>query len=252
MKKNALDNGFQLAAFDIISSTNEEAKKLAEEGAPSGTVVWSKTQTAGRGRQGTKWFSPPGNLYLSLLLRMDCDAKIVSELVFLSALAVRDALPKVNLLFKWPNDILSRDARKLAGILLDAKAGTSGKADWVVIGVGVNIASHPADKDVDRPATCLKKLGRNMEVDELLQAFLDKFSIWYNIWNNEGFAPIRKSWKKNAAFLGEQVNINLNNKLMTATFKDINETGELVIILPGGEEISISAGDMFLGETKKK
>lgn len=248
---NPLQEGFHLASYDIIGSTNDEARKMAEKGAASGTVVWSRAQTAGKGRQGKGWVSPPGNLYVSVLLRMECDSRIASQMVFLSAVALRDAIPAKNLMFKWPNDILSTDGRKLAGILLEAKTGSSGNPDWVIIGAGVNIANHPPDNNLDRPATSLlKMLGRQVEVEELLQAFMDNFRKWMDIWVDKGFEPVRKGWIKSAAFLGEEVTVNLDKRKLTAKFKDINENGELVILLPDGQEIAISAGELFLGKAK--
>ena len=68
---SSLPEGFLLHRYDTIGSTNDEAKALARAGAPDGTLVWAEEQTAGRGRRGRLWQSPPGNLYLSLVLRPD-------------------------------------------------------------------------------------------------------------------------------------------------------------------------------------
>jgi BirA family biotin operon repressor/biotin-[acetyl-CoA-carboxylase] ligase len=247
MTENALENGYQLATYDIVASTNDEAKKIALESAPSGSVVWSRIQTGGRGRHGNSWISPSGNLYASILLRMNADAKTVSQLAFLTAIAVRDALPTDDILFKWPNDILSLSTQKLGGILLEAKTSSKGIAEWVVVGIGLNIENNPNDADVDRPATCLKKMGIDISADELLQSYLDSFMNWYSTWVNDGFAPIRVSWMENAAFMGETVTVTLDKKEVIATFKDINEDGELVILLPDGQEVAICAGELFLG-----
>src|SRR5690606_470120 len=83
---------FRLVAFDTIGSTSEEARRLAADGAPEGTLVWARAQSAGRGRRGRSWSSPPGNLYLSLLLRPDCPAAAAPQLGFATAVGLGEAL----------------------------------------------------------------------------------------------------------------------------------------------------------------
>ena len=79
MAEIALPPGFSLVALDEAGSTNDEAKARAAEGAPDGTVVWARRQRAGRGRQGRAWHSPPGNLFLSVVLRPACEARAVAH-----------------------------------------------------------------------------------------------------------------------------------------------------------------------------
>src|SRR5208282_4357428 len=112
---------FRLTRLASVPSTSEEAKRLAREGAPEGALITALEQTAGHGRQGRAWFSPPGNFYVSAVLRPDCDAAQAAQLGFAAALAVGEAcagfLPKsATLAYKWPNDVLL-GARKAAGIL---------------------------------------------------------------------------------------------------------------------------------------
>ena len=85
-----LPDGWRLVALDSVGSTNDEATRLADAGAPEGTVVWAREQTGGRGRRGRAWASPVGNLYTSTVLRPDCPAARAAELGFVSALAVAD------------------------------------------------------------------------------------------------------------------------------------------------------------------
>src|SRR5579862_9550724 len=88
----ALPEGFRLRAFDTLDSTNDEAKRLARAGAGAGTLVWTREQTAGRGRRGRAWASPPGNLYLSLLVRPHGPPARAAQLSFVAALGLGDAL----------------------------------------------------------------------------------------------------------------------------------------------------------------
>src|ERR1700744_3471109 len=128
---------FTVWNHDRIGSTNDEARRLAKEGAPHGTVVHADEQTAGRGRMAHKWFSPPGNLYVSILLRTGEPAARTAELSFLAALAVADTagarLPRqTRAMLKWPNDVLVSGA-KIAGILLEQVD------DATIMGIGLNV-----------------------------------------------------------------------------------------------------------------
>src|SRR6266436_1207365 len=107
-----LPDGYRLKRYEVVGSTNDEAKALARAGTPEGTLVWAAAQTAGRGRRGRAWQSPPGNLYLSLVLRPDGPAARAPQLGFVAALALGDALdqlagPGLQLRYKWPNDLLA-------------------------------------------------------------------------------------------------------------------------------------------------
>src|SRR4051812_49345493 len=102
---------FNVLHYEKIGSTNDEAHRLAAEGAEHGTVIHADEQTAGRGRLSRTWISPPGNLYVSVLLRIDQGPARFTELSFVTALAVADTvdalLPKhVRVMLKWPNDVL--------------------------------------------------------------------------------------------------------------------------------------------------
>src|SRR5688572_21865238 len=90
-----LPEGFRLHHFETLGSTNDEAKALARAGAPAGTIVWADEQSAGRGRRGRTWLSPPGNLYLSLVLRPDGAPARTAQLGFVAALGLGDALAKL-------------------------------------------------------------------------------------------------------------------------------------------------------------
>src|SRR5919198_6069394 len=157
----SLPEGFRLHRYETIGSTNDEARRLAREGAPAGTLVWAVAQSAGRGRRGHLWQSPPGNLYLSLVLRPDVPPALAPQLGFIAALALGDALdqlagPGLQLRYKWPNDVLA-EGRKIAGILLESETAGAGRLEFVIIGIGVNIASAP--RDLEYPATSLADQG---------------------------------------------------------------------------------------------
>ncbi len=248
----ALPEGFRLCHYATIGSTNDEAKALARAGAANGTLVWADEQTAGRGRRGRLWRSPPGNLYLSLVLRPDAAPSRAAQLGFVAALGLGDALqplvgPALRLRYKWPNDLLA-NGQKLAGILLESETSASDRVDFVVVGIGVNIVSAP--EDAEFPATSLMANGiAGVTPAILLEAFVRHFADWARRWREEGFAPVRAAWLAAASGLGENVHVRLELSTLFGRFHDLDDDGALVLDSPEGRR-RISAGAVFpaLGE----
>ena len=184
----SLPESYRLLRYDTIGSTNDEAKALARAGAPEGTLVWAGEQTAGRGRRGRGWVSPPGNLYLSLILRPAVAPARAAQLGFVAALALGEGLgalcgPALEIRCKWPNDILAA-GRKLAGILLESEITDSNAIDFVVIGTGTNLASRPSDAEY--PATSLAEQGfPGVTPEQLLQAYVRRFDFWARTWRTK-------------------------------------------------------------------
>ena len=238
---------FELVALDRIDSTNAEAARLAEAGAPDRTLVWALEQTAGRGRRGRAWVSPPGNLYASLLLRPACSPAEAGQLGFVAGLALRqailDSMPDAaGIELKWPNDLLL-DGRKLAGILLESRLAGSRKLEWLVIGTGVNVASHP--DDAERPATCLAEFGAPPAVPELLGAYGRALTAWLRRWREEGFAPVRTTWLRHAAGRDSLLQARLADEIVEGRFADLDETGALVMTLANGASRRVLAGEVY-------
>jgi BirA family biotin operon repressor/biotin-[acetyl-CoA-carboxylase] ligase len=239
-------------ALDVVDSTNDEARKLADEGAEDGTLVWAREQRKGRGRRGREWHSPRGNLYLSLVLRPECPPWEAAQLSFVAGLGIVGALSSVALplseiTLKWPNDVLL-NGRKVAGILLESATTGHDRLDWLVVGVGVNLTAAPDDTEF--PATSLR--AEQCIVDErvVLEAFGRHFLSWVNRWLDDGFAPVRKEWLRRAAGVGEDITVNLERESLAGTFVDIDDTGALVLELDGGEGRTIAAGDVYFGRGK--
>lgn len=243
----ALPDGYRLLRYDTIGSTNDEAKSLARAGAPDGTVVWADRQTAGRGRRGRAWLSPPGNLYLSLLLRPGGTPARAAQLGFVAALGLGDAVaaltgPELRLSYKWPNDLLA-GGRKVAGILLESETGANEATDFVVIGVGTNLASAP--EAVEFPATSLAAEGfPGVTAELLLAAFVRHFDRWLRPWRALGFAPVREAWLARAGGLGEPVRVRLERVTLFGRFLDLDDDGALILDMKEGRR-RIAAGEVF-------
>ena len=247
--KATLPPVYRVEWLESVQSTMDEARQRAEAGADNFTLVWASEQLGGRGRQGRDWASPKGNLYLSIVLRPACTPAVAAQMSFLTAIALGEAVGKVappmaEVTFKWPNDVLL-NSRKAAGILLESKAGADGEIEYLLIGLGVNIQSHP--EDTPFPATSLKFEGCTPEVNEaaVLEAFSRPFLAWVNRWLDEGFAPVRKAWLNHAAHKGEEIEVRLHDEILKGVFDDLDEEGHLLLKLADGETRKISAGDVY-------
>lgn len=238
---------YRLQAFESVGSTMDEARRLAEAGAEDGTLVWAGEQTAGRGRLGRTWDSPRGNLYLSLLLRPECGPGQAAQLGFVAALALGEGIgsisPPVDVTYKWPNDVLL-NGRKVGGLLLESRSTPEGDIDWLILGLGANVASFP--KEANYPATSLRFEGvpRDVEAVDLLEAFSRYFMNWASRWLDEGFAPVRAAWLRHAERLGEPIEVRLPNETLAGTFRDLDAEGHLLLEQPGGIR-RIAAGEIF-------
>jgi BirA family biotin operon repressor/biotin-[acetyl-CoA-carboxylase] ligase len=243
-----LPPGYRLIAYDSIGSTNDEAKRLAREGAAEGTLLWAHEQTAGRGRRGRVWVSPRGNLYLSLVLRPDCSVASAAQLGFVAALAVGDALramlPRTErVTYKWPNDVLINN-RKVAGLLLEAETVAPGKLSFIVVGVGVNLTTSPHGTEF--PATSIMEEGLGEVMPEvMIEKFAAHFRSWNTRWRAEGFVPVRAAWLAATAIArDEPIRIRLESRAFCARFLDLDHEGNLLLDR-AGECLRIAAGEVF-------
>ena len=193
----------------MLVSTNDEALARARSGDPGRLWITAESQTGGRGRNGRRWTSEPGNLFASLLLIDPAPPRRLAELGFVASLALVHALctilgPDPGFRIKWPNDILYKRA-KLAGVLLESVALPRGVA--CVVGIGVNCASHP--HDVLYPATDLSEAaGREIAPDIILGPLATEMARWLDVWSKgEGFDVIRTQWLALAAGIGETIEV---------------------------------------------
>lgn len=245
-----LPEAFVLHAFERLSSTNDEARRLAEGGAAEGHVVWALRQTRGRGRYGRRWRSPAGNLYASVLLRPACTMADTAQLSLLASLALADALERLgprhlDLALKWPNDVLLGGA-KTAGILLEGSARPDGWAAWVVVGSGVNIVSFPSDTPY--PATALAEHGfAPLAPASLLEAYVAALAGWLDRWRAQGFSAVRQAWRARSYGLGGPIRLRLKAGELRGRFVDLTARGALVLEHPDGSRREIAAGDVFYG-----
>lgn len=191
--------------FQRVGSTNDEAARLAEAGAPHATLVLADEQTAGRGRAGRRWFTPPGSaLALSLVLRPVIHAP-PGYVAALGALAVCEALEAFGAqpTIKWPNDVLLLE-RKVAGVLPEAH-WEGERLRFLVLGIGVNVTPEavPPPEALDFPAIAVQEaLARPVERLSLLRALMTSLLSWADRLDTPTF---RRAWEARLAWHGRMV-----------------------------------------------
>ena len=216
---------------------------LAREGAGEGLWLRAERQTGGRGRHGRAWQSPPGNLHASTLVRLRPGDPPAPTLALVAAVALQEVVAAHardrDIRIKWPNDLLAGGA-KLAGILLERHDAA------VVIGFGVNLASHP--DDTPRPATSLGVLaGSAPDADAFLAGLADCFAGWLARWRGEGLAPVRARWLARAHPPGTALSVvEAGHEPIEGLFDGLDERGGLRLRLADGTSHVIQAGDVFL------
>lgn len=237
--------GVRHITYETLGSTNAEALARARSGERGPLWITAESQSAGRGRRGSRWVSPPGNLYATLLLTEPSPTELAPQLSFVAALALHDAIaecaPQLGpiLKVKWPNDLIVGEA-KAAGILVE---GESEPAFSVAVGIGVNCATHP--DDTRYPATDLAATGALVVPDALFVALSSAMERRLVQWNRgQGFALIRSNWLKRAAGLGETLHVRLPERELSGRFLGLDDAGRL-LLTQDGNVVPITAGEVF-------
>lgn len=237
MKSDFYKN-FQIFHFENLDSTNLEARKMWNSGQiKDGSIIVADTQNKGRGRLNRDWISQNGNLFFSCALKIQKNTKNLSELSFVAAISLQKAIKNLfsvqnnvkiaetSIKNKWPNDILIND-KKISGILLESEK-IDNNSSLAIVGIGVNLTSSP--ENVMFKADNLQNFGIKIEKIEFLHLFLDQFEIFYQKWQDFGFAPIKNIWLENAWKIGEKVDIGSHNQKISGIFKEIDDLGNILI-----------------------
>ena len=239
----------KLTIVDVTGSTNDDLLEAGKQGAPHGTGLAARAQTAGRGRRGHKWDSTAGNLLLSIVLRPRVDPAKYSGLAAVSGLAVLKALEKQGLAneigLKWPNDLVAR-GRKLGGILVEAARDNDGKP-FAVCGIGVNVNYTPQEvPDGGLTAIGLSDLNESvptvdMLLDEVYHAIIDAVDAWAERLNameeNAGpLAPVHGEYVAHLNWIGEHVIARspTGDEMARGVFKTVDAFGRACIETEGG------------------
>ncbi len=239
--------GSKLHCYEEIDSTNTQARRMAEEGAPHGTVVVAERQTAGRGRSGRRWESPQGTgLWFSMILRPDVCPDNASMLTLVGAMAVTRAIQVLAGLkpqIKWPNDIVL-STRKVCGILTEMSARNN-QVDYIVLGIGVNVKRQEFPTQIAEIATALEmECDTVVSREQLLVEILKAFEYYYELYlKNMDLSPMQEEYNGYLVNCGRQVRILDPGGAYEGLAKGINHRGEL-LIEKNGEIFTVNSGEV--------
>jgi BirA family biotin operon repressor/biotin-[acetyl-CoA-carboxylase] ligase len=245
--------------FDTVDSTNRVALGLAREGAARGTAVVAEGQTAGRGRLGRSFYSPPHqNLYTSIVLRPDITTAEAPTWILASAVAVADTIAatlgdEASVEIKWPNDVLL-SGLKTSGILMELGAEAT-RVEYLVLGIGVNLnvdrETFP-DEFRDLATSLASHGGRPVNRIEFTRRLYDSLEAVFDACTERGFDAVRSRFNDRFKMRGRPVRvIQHDGRELSGRALGIDPQGALRLEGPGGEEIRVVAGDVTIAKEKE-
>lgn len=232
-----------------IDSTNNRARTLASEGYPEGTVVVAEMQTAGRGRRGRSWYSPPNQgIYMSVILRPQLPLREISRVSLVAAAAVAETLEsELNLQpsIKWPNDVLV-DKRKICGILAEAITDMDG-VEYVVVGIGLNINHEIQDFPDELRNIAISARAVHDHPDsrvKVLQGLLLHLERYYQQLAAGDFKPTLSKARSLSMVIGQEVRLDNGKDYITGQAIDIDDNGFLLVRDRQGTIHTIMSGEI--------
>lgn len=229
-------------------STNDDAKRAAATGAPHGSVFLADAQTAGRGRGGHTWHSPPGeNLYLSLILRPSVAPADIAPITLAIGLAVARVVTRClhgagRVALKWPNDVFV-DGRKLAGVLVEGQL-RGDRVTSLVAGIGLNVAARAFPPDLADRATSLALAGAaDLDRSHLAAALIAEVACVAEAYDAARLAPMLAEIRALDLLRGRQVEI----AEVHGTAAGIDDTGRLLVRDAAGVVHRLTSGEALMG-----
>jgi BirA family biotin operon repressor/biotin-[acetyl-CoA-carboxylase] ligase len=240
---------FELVQLARVDSVMQEAARRARDGAEEGTLIWASEQGDARTRRGHRWFSPPGNLHCSLILRPDFPNDRCGQLAYVAALSAGSALagllsPMTGLRYGWPTDLFINELR--AGQIMLASSGAhSDPYEWLILGVMINVEQHPPNPEPEEFNSIHASGAAEVTSAQVLEDFARYFLNWINRWAEDGFEPIARQWQIRADGIGEDIDLHISEQRLHGTFVKVDEQGRLVMSIPEQAERSISVNEYF-------
>ncbi len=208
--------------FPELESTNIIAKQKIlnkEDKVPEGTIIIAEQQNGGKGRLGRKWFSPPGGLWLSLILYPKLTPSYMPIITLMTAVVVAKIIspliPNIKVQIKWPNDVLI-DGKKVCGILTEMSV-VAKNIGWVIVGIGINVNNN----------------------------LFDGFENQYERYKKDGFLFILEEWKKYNDTIGKIIEVDVGNRVIAGRAIDINDKGALILKTEDGKSSEIISGTIL-------
>ncbi|MDF2440296.1 MAG: BirA family transcriptional regulator [Abditibacteriota bacterium] len=233
--------------FETIGSTNEAARNWARDGAPQGAAVTAAAQSAGRGRRGRSWVSPPGKgVYLSIVWRPDSQST-PGRFTILAALAMARVVQQISdkpANFKWPNDVLLNNC-KIGGVLCEAE-WKDGRIDFVIVGIGLNV-QHESNDLPERPIFPASSLhlesGRDYEIEAVTQVCLEALKVLWDAYVRGEWPALKSEFEARCTGINELVQVATETEKYYGIARGIDEDGNLLIATSEGLRCVV-AGDV--------
>lgn len=233
------------------TSTNDDAKRLAQGGASQGTVVLAEQQRQGRGRQGRSFASPPGvGIYMSLLLRPEIEISRLPQLTLVAAVATAEAIAEVSALsveLKWPNDVMIGN-RKAGGILTES-VFQADRSPVAIVGIGINVntALEQFPSELRHQVTSLAlAAGRFVSRPSLIAAILNRLEALYHTFHQQGLAPILPHWLHYGRIAGKPVRCSTERGVEEGVVLGLDEDGALLVRGPDNSRLRVVSGEVML------
>lgn len=240
--------GQEIAYYSLIDSTNNRAKRLAEEGAPHGALVIADEQSGGRGRRGRGWATPPkSSIAMTLIIRPELPPEKASMLTLIMGMAVASAcqeLLKLPVQIKWPNDAVI-GGRKICGILTEISAEMHA-IHYLVIGTGINVNMEEFPESIRDTATSLSlAAGHPVNRAQVICGCMKYFEKYYEIFmETQDLSGLKDSYHKMLVNLGAEVRVLEPGNEYTGISRGINDRGELLVEREDGAIEEVYAGEV--------
>ena len=236
--------------FDELDSTNNYVK-LHVKSLEDAELVVAFKQTAGRGRRGREWLSPPDtNIYATMCIKQVKSAYLCGAVISLAALkTLRYFCPEGKFYIKWPNDIYCGDA-KIAGMLCDGCGIVNGQISAVAAGIGINVNFEPQDMAaIGQAATSLFMIsGRKYNLKKVVKKLAFFAKQCYIIYLKDS-AALRSAWEKENALIGRRIGIvKPDGETVYGIFESIRDDGALQMRTDSGKTECFFAGDVSVSK----
>ncbi len=234
--------------YECLGSTNDEARKLAEEGAEDGSLVLADMQHAGKGRLGRSFFSPSGSgIWMSLILKPEIIPEKASMITLIGALAVQATMKdfEIESGIKWPNDIVV-NGKKVTGILTEMRA-EPGHVDYVILGIGINVNMTVFPDELEAVATSMALVsGRTYERAAIVRRFLEHFDDYYQKFLNTGdLSNLKETYNQHLIHRNKHIHVHEIRRVWPGISRGINDIGELIVQGPEGD-VTVRSGEVSI------
>jgi BirA family biotin operon repressor/biotin-[acetyl-CoA-carboxylase] ligase len=235
--------------FKEADSTQNLAHQAAKRGEEAGYVVIAEQQLAGRGRMGKSWHSPAGKgIWMSFIIKPSIPLAFMPQLTLLTAVVLCRAIQSVTGIkagIKWPNDLLIK-GKKVSGILLETSAEDERIQNIVAgVGISVNLLESDYPQELRDKATSLRiESGKDVSREQLITAFFKEFEYWYQLYLEQGFAPIKLLWEALSVTLQQKVSMNTPKGAIEGIAEGLDDFGALIVKLPDGTITKLYSGEI--------